>query len=345
MALCMKEEINYINFPLPMIRRFFTEPGKAAAEIIDYGIYRAAMGQRISAPEAPFRQLTYEFIRQGMDMPLDDSYRVPESISGKLIDMTEDVGYLGNLDYGGFSPESDFEQFDCDDDIRLLMDYADKDEDFAEEVEEWYRLRQVQNVVGVSFDVSEHSQIKETYQRIEGGFKGETQVPVSCKTSILLDRQDAPGTEHERARLCIYLGIRSLIGRQEIAITTSDAIKCRMFGAKNKEELQGVLKDKKLAGIYDKWCTRYQYDNLMYELRAAGMVNKLSYGRNTIVTCSLQDDDEFREAIVNRLNSASDAENRRKLREREKANRDKLREMLGDRDKTLEIQYDDVTEY
>jgi hypothetical protein len=338
----MKEEINYIPFPLPMIRRFFTDPKNVAADIIDYGIYRAAMGIRISAPESPYRQLTYEFIRQGLQMPHGDSYRVPESISYKLIEMMNKEYYLETLDYGGFSSESDFTEFDCSDDIVLLMYAAENDENFRNEVDEWYRLRQVQNVVGVSFSVSEHQQIKETYQRIESGFKGEPQVPVSCKTSILQDRQDAPGTERERAKLCLYLGIRSLIGRAEIAVTTSKAIKSRMFGARNEEELQSVLKDKKLAGLYKQYCTRYQYDNLLYELRAAGMVNKLSFGRNTIVTCSLQDDDEFREAIAKRLNSANDAENRHRLKEREKANREKLKAMLGSNDVSLEIQFADM---
>lgn len=338
----MKEEINYIAFPLPMIRRFFTEPKKAAADIIDYGIYRAAMGIRISAPETPYRQLTYEFIRQGLQMPHGDSFRVPGSISHKLIQMMKKDGYLETLDYGGFSPESGFEQFDCEEDISLLMEFAENDESFKNEVDEWYRLCQVQDVVGVSFSVIEHQQIKETYQRIESGFKGEPQVPVSCKTSILQDRQDEPGTERERAKLCLYLGIRSLIGRAEIAVTTSEAIKGRMFGARNKEELQSVLKDKKLAGLYKQYCTRYQYENLLYELRVAGMVNKLSFGRNTIVTCSLQDDDEFNEAIAKRLNSANDKENRRQLKEREKANREKLRAMLGNNDVSLEIQFAEV---
>ena len=62
----MSEEYNYIAFPLPLIRRFFTEPSKAAADIIDYGIYRAAIGMDIET-EAPYRQLTYEFIRQGAE--------------------------------------------------------------------------------------------------------------------------------------------------------------------------------------------------------------------------------------------------------------------------------------
>lgn len=340
----MKEEINYIAFPLPMIRKFFTEPKKAAADIIDYGIYRAAMGMSISAPESPYRQLTYEFIRQGLQMPQGELYRVPHSISYKLIKLMKENGYLGTLDYGGFTPESDFEQFDCEKDIKLLMEIADNDEYFRKEVDEWYRLCQVQDVVGVSFSVSEHQQIKETYQRIESGFLGEPQVPVSCKTSILMERQEEAGTEHERAKLCLYLGIRSLIGRSDIAVTTCEAIKSRMFGAKNKVELNGVLKDKKLSGIYEKWCTRYQFDKLMYELRSIRLVNKISFGRNTIVTCSLQDDNEFMEAIYKRINAANEADDRRKLKEREKANREKLRAMLQSKDTTLEIQFADMAD-
>ena len=338
----MKEEINYIAFPLPMIRKFFIEPNKAAADIIDYGIYRAAMGMSISAPESPYRQLTYEFIRQGLQMPQGELYRVPHSISHKLIKLMKENGYLDTLDYGGFSPESDFEQFDCEEDINLLMEIADSDEHFRKEVDEWYRLCQVQDVVGVSFSVSEHQQIKETYHRIESGFHGEPQVPVSCKTSILLERQDAIGTQRERAKLCLYLGIRSLIGRSEIAITNWDAIKYRMLGAKNKVEFNSVLKDKKLFGIYDKWCTRYQCDKLMDELRSMRLVNKISFRRKIFVTCSLQDDNEFMEAIYKRINAASEAENRRILKEREKANREKLRAMLESKDATLEIQFADM---
>ena len=90
----MKEVIKYIAFPLPMIRRFFTEPNRAAADIIDYGIFRAAMGIRISAPEAPYRQLTYEFIKQGLQMPHGESYRVPHGISHKLIKLMKEKEVL-----------------------------------------------------------------------------------------------------------------------------------------------------------------------------------------------------------------------------------------------------------
>lgn len=333
----MIDDYKYMSFPLQMIRKFFTEPNKAAAEIIDYSIYRTAMGLKINAPESPYRQLTYEFIRQGCKMPLGDTYRVSGSLSHRLVKLMNEDGYLDSLDYNGFSFEDDSVQFDCHSDIMLLMDVADKDENFESEVMEWYRLRQVQDVIGVEFDVSEHQAIKETYNRIESSFLGETQVPVSCKTSIILERQDNQGTERERARLCLYLGIRSLIGKSDIAITTGQAIKGRMFGARNQEEFETVLKDKKLSGIYDKWCTRYQYEKMLDELRIAGMVNKISFGRNTIVTCSLQDDDEFMEAIKSRLNAAKDAEERRRLKEREKVNRDKLRAMLESSDSQLEI--------
>lgn len=335
----MTDEYKYISFPLPMIRKFLTEPNKAAAEIIDYGIFRTAMGLKISVPESPYRQLTYDFIMQGCKMPSGDSYRVSGSLSHRLVKLMNEEGYLESLDYNGFSFEDNSAQFVCDDDITLLMEIADNEELFKNEVIEWYRLRQVQDVIGVEFDVSEHQAIKETYNRVESSFLGEPQVPVSCKTSIILERQDNQGTEHERARLCLYLGIRSLIGKSDIAITTGQAIQGRMFGAKNQEELSAVLKDKKLLGIYEKWCTRYQYDKLLTELRIAGMVNKISYGRNTIVTCSLQDDNEFMEAIKTRLNAAKDAEDRRKLKEREKVNRDKLRALLEGSDSQLEIMF------
>ena len=346
----MSEEYNYIAFPLPLIRRFFTEPSKAAADIIDYGIYRAAIGMDIET-EAPYRQLTYEFIRQGAERNFPPSetrfglveYKgknnIPQSIAKRLVKLMDEEGYIENLDYNGFTPESDFTEFDCKDDIEILMQTADNDEYFRQDVEEWYRLRQVQDVIGMTFDVSEHQAIKETYQRIEASFGGEKQVPVSCKTEIIQNVQEHTGTERDRARLCLYLGIRSLIGRSKIAITTGATIRGRMFGARNAEELETVLKDKRLAGIYDKWCTRWQFDNLLFELRFAKMVNKVSFGRNTIVTCELQDDEEFREAIIRRLNAASDAENRRKLIERERTSRELLREMLTSKYSSLEIPF------
>lgn len=343
----MKEEYKYITFPLPMIRKFFTDPSRAAADIIDYGIYYTSMNiLKIESPESPYRQLTYEFIRQGLEMPHGDSYRVPGSISKRLISLMKKDRYLGTLDYGGFTPESDFEEFDCEDDVRLLMYIAENDESFKGEVEEWYRLRQVQDVVDVTFSVSEHQQIREAYRRIDAGFFGERQVPVSCKTSILQERQDVPGTERERAKLCLYLGIRSLIGRAEIAVTTGEAIKGRMFGAKNKEELQTVLKDKKLASVYEKWCTRYQYEKMLEELVDIRMVNKITFGRNTFVTCSLQDDHEFMEAIVMRINSANYAEKRRRLKEREKNNREILKQMLkgSGSDSSIEIPFAEIIE-
>ncbi len=331
----MSEEYNYISFPLPLIRKFFLEPSQAAFDILDYGVYRTASGMNIDL-ESAYKQLTYNFIHQ-------DEKEIPAKLMRKLKAFTKQ-GYLSHLDYNGFefSDDNEIKSFDVQDDISLLQQLADDDPLFASEVQEWYRLRQVQDVIDYPFDADMHEDIKANYQRMEKAFNGQKQLPVSCKTEFLLQKVKNCGTERERAKFCFYLGIRSLIGKKDLAFTNSEAIYWRMFGCRNDVELGEVLKDKRLAAIYGKWHTRRQYTNFLDELRLEGLVNKVTRCRETIVTCSLQDDAEFCEAIIRHDNEHRISAARQQLREREKAMRERLKALSGNNDDSLNIPFADV---
>ncbi len=338
----MVEEYSYIAFPLPLIRRFFTDPAKAAGDIIDYGIYFASTKLAIEDDTNALRQVIYNFIQQGQRVSMDENCSIPPELATRLVALKDKEGFTAHIDYNGFDPEEDFDKFNVSDDIALLHDLPNNDKGLYDDIIEWYRLRQVQEVVGVDFLATEHRQISGTYHHIQNQFGESKQIPVSCKTSIMLNKCDNPGTERERAKLCLYLGIRSLIGKAVIAATTQKAVIWRMFGCRNDEELNEILEDNRLSAVFEKWCTRRQLNNLFDELRNDKLVNKITFDRQTYLTCALQDDNEFCEEIIRSRKKTSFAAARQELRERDKKMRERLKTLSLYGTDTLNIPFGEI---
>ena len=295
----MKEEFDYIPFALPLIRKFFTEPSKAADDIVDYGIYRAGLIEEIDE-RTIYRQLTYKFIQQGMQLPYKESHSVTRSLSHKLIELMKSNGYLEDVDYNGFDWDDEGTlHFGCDDDINLLMEIASNDKQFQTAAEEWYRLYRVQEKLGLSPNYLVCEQIAENYKRIHAQFGDASQIPTSCKIDMLLEMGDKPKSERERVLFCYYLGIRSLIGKnRKIIETTSDAIKERMMGVKNEQELDEVLKDKRLESVYINWTSYRKFRSFMNELEERRLVKYLGVGRRIYVSCVLLNKADFVKGVA-----------------------------------------------
>lgn len=325
----MKEEFDYIPFALPLVRKFFTEPSTAADDIVDYGIYRAGLLLDIEEITI-YRQLTYKFIQQGLQLPYKENHAVTRSLSHKLIGLMQNNGYLESVDYNGFDWDNEGDlHFDCVDDINLLVDVANNDEKFKSDAEEWYRLYLAQEKLGLSPNYMDCEQIAENYKRLHAKLGDKIQIPTSCKIEMLLDMGESPKTERERVLFCYYLGIRSLIGKnRKIVETTSDAIKRRMIGAKNEQELSEILKDSRLSSVYTKWTTYSQYKTLTNELMEKRLVKLLGMGKRTYASCVLLNRADFVKAVADIREKVSSKSRDQRYKDSSKEERKMVMELL-----------------
>ena len=274
----MSNNEKYLTFALPLIRGVLANEQNAINDIINYSAYRAA--QNIKADRlAAYRQLLYMACRH------------PEQVPPTLTDEVEE--YLGE-------DAADF----LDDELRSAaeIDSGIVDE-FAEcceadeDVLEWYKLYLAQEVVGVKLGSIQRT--LETCRTIQNQY-GEGQIPVSISTSSIFVFRDEMKTEYDRVKFAYYIGIRSLCGNG-VAVTTSTAIKWRMVGARNADELKLALLDKKIKSVWEKYTSKRKYYEIMNELISSKLIREMPYNRRICVTASVMDEAAFVEAIAAKM--------------------------------------------
>lgn len=121
-------------------------------------------------------------------------------------------------------------------------------------------------------------------------------------------------TEEYRAQQAMYFGMLSIIGTKPMAATSSDAIKSRMFGAKNKDVLELILSDPETRKSYDYWTTRRRYEHLLCQVEEWHKVMSQGYGRSTYISFSYDTNTRFVNAILAyRTQVQAKREERRKM--------------------------------
>lgn len=265
------ENFKYILFPLPLIQEIFKKPKNGFSDIFDIGIYRVSQSLEINEYNA-LKQLIFCYYRGGLT----------DSLQNKLNQLEEEEIFFRDDDYNGFNGH----EFVPDEDIECIYEYCTEHQDFLNEIEEFHRLRQVKDVLEMSFDIAPICKTYKEYNEAYDGFKN--QPLVSIKTDMMFDYYVNHKTDYEKALFAMYAGIRSIIGNKDFAETTGKMIKCRMFGAKNSEELVHILKDKKVMAAYKQYTTDYHYKKMLKELVARGfLMSEIGYNRRTFVSCKL----------------------------------------------------------
>ena len=278
------ESFKYILFPLPLIQEIFKKPKNGFSNIFDVGIYRVSQTLQIDEYNA-LKQVVYCYYRGGLTNSLKQRFR---QLKFNEIFFRDD-------DYNGF----DGYEFIPDENIESIYEYCKENPDFKDEIEEFHRLRQVKDVLEMKYDISS---VAKTYKTYYSAYNGFTNQPlVSIKKDMMFDFYKNPKTDYEKALFAMYAGIRSIIGNKDFAETTGSMIKCRMFGAKNQDELEFILKDKKVTAAYKQYTTDYHYKKMLKELVARGfLMSEIGYNKRTFVSCKL-DMKGLEDAIVNHI--------------------------------------------
>ena len=263
-----------------MVRNIIVNAPNAITEIINYGVYRHSLTFNVQT-EAAFRQLVYE--------TRNSPYNVPLLLYDIVV---EEV-------FGGEDPDG-FEIFNGKEiDEKLVRKFMAAISGEKKEIVEWYKVSLAYNLLkleGTGVTIPDIIHDGKYYQTLYG----TGQVPVSVAASTLLQMRDQLKTEYDRVKVAMYLGIRSLAGNG-VAVTTAEAIRWRMMGARNEDEFKEVLRNKKIKAIFEKWGSRYFYRMMLDDLISAKMIKQISYRRRTCVTASILDEAKFVEAVATKL--------------------------------------------
>lgn len=154
----------------------------------------------------------------------------------------------------------------------------------------------------------------------------EGQVPVS----ISFDRLEGwnIGTEYDRVKLGVYLAVRSF-AKDNVGMTTLQAIKWRSLGCRNEQEYQQALNDKQLQAIAYKWHTRWNFEKIIADLSDVPLIRTLGRLRHTFVSASILDEDAFIEAVADKIQNINAKARKKRVSATKKQMNTKLNEVLN----------------
>lgn len=222
-------------------------------------------------------------------------YRSPDELSDDLIEYLND---MDNFPCEGESCGFKNNEFNPTSSIYYLENYGTKNPEFNTLVLEWHQVRQAFDLLSLK-KISVPCTIKEAndYER-NHDIENCPFILINNKVMLNIYRAKEMMQPDERALWAMYLGIVSIIGNKTFAQTTSEMIKCRMFGARNKEELNRILGDKSIKKMYKKYTTKYQYNKLLNKIQDRGMVIELGLNRRTYLSTKLKTINDLADAIA-----------------------------------------------
>lgn len=288
----MENNERYITFALPMVRLFLTNVEKAVSDVLCYGVFRRSLTEQITDQES-WKRLVYATARQPEKVPTPIREKVLTYFCGEVDE--EVIAAMMSKNYS-FADEPDITAVKA-----ILTD---------DDVKQWCRLQQA--AWRMDFNVNDYQQAVRTAKEYLKKY-GSGQVPVTVSLNLLNNARTSK-TEYQRVRLAMYLAIRSL-ERGGVAITTSTAIRWRMMGAKNAEELDAVLNDKRMADIWQTWGTSWQYRRLLNDLMASGAILEMQYGKRIVVSTTILDKEKFVAAKIAKINKMYDKRTNEKVKQ------------------------------
>lgn len=273
----------FILIPLPILRNLIIEP-YTIEMMYDTGIFYTAQKINISEKNA-LREFVYCIYRAENELP---PYLIQEYEDMEDFPYDED---LNGFCAGKFEPKSE---------IKYLSNYIQYNPHFYDLVVEWYSIRQVYKMLDLNTrTVPENIAAINSYQRTYN-LNNCPFILLNGKVMQNLYNHRESIRSDERALWAMYMGILSIIGNKEFAQTTSSMIKCRMFGAKNKEELSVLLQDKSLKTAYEKYTTKYRYNKLLNIIQDRNMITEIALHRRTYVSAKLKNANALIDAILSK---------------------------------------------
>lgn len=242
-------------------------------------------------------------------------YYTSQKISVKLIDAYKDFIYYAQNDFFNQIPVefhldieykfgdlhfliSKRKEYTLEKNIELLNLFSRKRSTFNQSIIEWQQIRVALNMLGLNM-FNAPLLIKD-YQSYLSNYEIHNCPFILINAQVMYNICCSCGNikSEERAMWAMYFGIVSIIGNKTFAQTTSEMIKCRMFGAKNKEELKQVLTNKTIKKAYNTYTTKHLYNKLLNKIQDKKMLIELGLNRRTYVSTKLKTVNDLADEIA-----------------------------------------------
>ncbi len=320
----------YIKVPLPMIRLMIKDKRKIK-DVIAYGVYLTAMGQRLSVENA-LLQVIYAYYNQGSQ---NERVAIPSSLLGHLQEIDDLVG-LTDEDYRGFDG-LEFNPLCSDGNYATvhLREWCVNFKDIAEDVAEFHAIRQVAKFFNFSWiDVNGVRKIHEKYKQFDHETFAYANLDIMMKYNNDIEQKN----EDDMSCLFMYLAYKSIIGDKQIVRASNSMVLARMVGAKGRDEVEIILEKhdhaKRFYGRYSQKENFNRIKNMVCKYKFIPRIQSIpgKAGLGTFVSCDRNiSDKKFAKLVFNLI----DDERKRKNRERVARYRAKYRLEAGDTGKYL----------
>lgn len=281
----------YINVPLILIRDVHLNYEEAMDSILSYGIVNSVLKWNIKIRDAA-RQVVYDYFHKKATSEIK-SYMDRFIKSGK------------------FEYDDNYNGFDCigDPDPEQIVKIEALMEDYPEFVKsaiinaQLHGIDQFFNINGQSKEV-----MLNAYNRIKGKISEHINTfgldpHPGLEINLYFDFKTQPP---EPELFTTYMAIRSFQGKKKYVGISKNAVLMRMFGAKNEEALENILRTKALKEKYDKYARSekaktYHMNQLFDKLLDRGLLRSKIFMRQVsrkIFFSTTLDYDQLSEEII-----------------------------------------------
>ncbi|MEI7982137.1 MAG: hypothetical protein WCI71_10825 [Bacteroidota bacterium] len=247
----MNKDTKYLQFPLLLLRKIFTDRDRMISDIFNVGICRYSETLQYSNEDAA-KQLIYDY------------YRNKDSLTNEMIKEVEKQIRSGNLsvDEGiaGFTEEG----FDPSCEKLDLITIFDQNHVLAENAMIHLQIHRASYFLGISSTIP-HLQRYSSYQKIMQSVPKGEPFPMVNKT-LLFKLRDETQTEYDLAQFAAYIGIRSILGKSSYKHTNKDMIIARMFGYIDHKHLHESKQNPIIKPLIEKYLLRYWKDKLLVDM-------------------------------------------------------------------------------
>ena len=300
----MAKNDHFLLIPIQILKTLI-EDRNIVDTMFDVGIYQSALRNTVDRDVA-YKQFVYCLYKHPTRLT-EDLLREQKRMKDFPFD-EDHYGFNDGCDRG-FVPE---------DEVSYLDRYADSNPIFEKLLFEWYRVYHMYNLLELNPET-----VKYTIKKVKDA-KYDT-ILDKCAYALLnrdvmynISRDDALQTADERVLWAMYIGILSIIGNKDYAQTTSSMIKCRMFGAKNSDELKLWRESSNFDKLYKTYTTKHKYQRYLNTIQDRGMIMEIGLNRRTYVSFKYDTLEELVLAIRKK------ERNKKQKRDFEKENAKKL---------------------
>jgi hypothetical protein len=294
----------YIQFPLCLLMETYRNKQSGLDLILDFGVVHFAKSFKYDMASVGV-QLMYCYYKDQKIIPCDLLKTMEKYIKADMLSV--------DSDYSGFCAGA----FDPLDYTEELLGLFESDQTFKESAILLYQIRQAASEEFLSINLRSIDGALDRYKRgiaLKQNFESQfgADVMPGIKVEQIIQYRDS---DQNMDIFRVYVGIKSLIGRNTFATANKPVILSRMIGCKSKAAFEyfttdKINKNKNLLPTVEKYSKKYQMDKLLLTLAENKFIMFLSKAKVSVLYLSKYMEPEELATIVKQTKERKDLRNR-----------------------------------